>query len=117
MGDAERMAGGARLVLTGLLSHGASAQEARGDAAAGKVLALHNCASCHVVAANQDVAPMPNYGPKFSDVANRPTTTAASLRDFLSHHHHYANMPSPSLTPTGLSNVVAYILTLRHTGH
>jgi mono/diheme cytochrome c family protein len=98
----------------GVFGDAASAQQAmhRG-ATAGHEFALYNCDGCHVVAANQDVPPMPNYGPSFFDIANKPTTTAESLRIFLSHPHAYANMPYPDLSGTDLNNVVDYILSLR----
>jgi mono/diheme cytochrome c family protein len=94
----------------------ASAQDNahRGSAAAGREFALHNCDGCHIVAANQDLRPLiGGYAPSFADVANKPGTTAESLRAFLSHTHAYTNMPYPDLAAPDLANVVAYILGLR----
>ncbi len=56
------------LLLTGIVSGSASAQMP-GNATIGKEIALHNCASCHIVAANQDMPPIPNYGPRFAGIA------------------------------------------------
>lgn len=99
-----------------MLARLASAQPGtyHGSAAAGREVALHNCDSCHVVAANQELRPLVgNYAPSFFDIANKPATTEASLQAFLSHTHAYGNMPYPDLTPRDLANVVAYILSLR----
>jgi hypothetical protein len=46
-------------------------------------------------------------------MSNRPNTTAASLRTFLSHTHGYSNMPYPDLTATDRDDVIAYIISLR----
>jgi len=104
------------VALLGGVATGASGQEHadRGNAAAGREYALHNCESCHVVAANQDLRPLiPGYAPSFSEIANRPTTTAESLRVFLSHPHAYGNMPYPDLGARDLADLVAYISSLR----
>jgi mono/diheme cytochrome c family protein len=106
----------AGLLLFGAFACGASAQESAysGSAGAGRELALHNCDACHIVAPNQDLRPLVSgYAPSFIDIANRPTTSEESLRVFLSHPHAYANMPYPDLAARDLTNVVAYILSLR----
>jgi mono/diheme cytochrome c family protein len=106
----------ATLVLLGAAAGVASAQQAayRGSAAAGREVALYNCDACHIVAANQELRPLiSGYAPSFFDIANKPTTTEASLREFLSHTHAYANMPYPDLASRDLADVVAYILGLR----
>jgi len=106
----------AALLLLGYAAGVASAQQAgyRGGAAAGREVALYNCDACHIVAANQELRPLiGNYAPSFFDIANKPATTRASLREFLSHTHAYANMPYPDLAPRDLADVVAYILSLR----
>lgn len=106
----------AALALLAASAGAASAQQAtdRGSATAGREVALYNCDSCHVVATNQELRPLiGNYAPSFFDIANKPTTTEASLRAFLSHKHAYGNMPYPDLTARDLADVVAYILSLR----
>lgn len=93
---------------------GANAQQVlRGSAAAGRQLALHNCDSCHVVAADQDLPPIPNYAPRFFEIAARPGISAESLQDFLSQEHPMSKMPYSRLTPKQLADVTAYILSLR----
>lgn len=106
----------ATLVLLAAAAGAASAQQVgyRGSAAAGREVALHNCDACHIVAANQELRPLVgNYAPSFFDIANKPATNEASLREFLSHTHAYANMPYPDLAPRDLADVVIYILSLR----
>jgi len=104
------------LALSLTLADGASAQQSavRGSPAAGRDLAMHECDSCHIVAKNQDIRPLVGgYAPSFFDIANKPTTTGASLQAFISHPHGYSNMPYPDLAATDVDNVVAYILSLR----
>jgi mono/diheme cytochrome c family protein len=84
-----------------------------GDAAAGKQLALRSCSMCHIVAQNQDTQPMPNYGPNFSDLAQQPRITAASLYQFLTYEQRLSRMPHPDLTPSQIADVSAYLLSLR----
>ncbi len=111
-----RCVAAAALALCVAAAGAASAQQApyRGPATAGREVALHNCDACHIVAVNQELRPLiGNYAPSFFDIANKPTTTEASLRAFLSHTHAYANMPYPDLAPRDLADVVAYILSLR----
>jgi cytochrome c2 len=106
----------AGLSLFGALAADAAAQESayRGNAQAGREFALHNCDACHIVVANQDLRPLiGGYAPSFANIAKKPTTTEESLRAFLTHPHAYANMPYPDLAAPDLSNVVAYIVSLR----
>ena len=106
----------AGLALTAILIAAAAAQQGpeRGDIAAGRDFATHHCDGCHIVAPNQGLRPLvSDYGPAFSDIANKPGTTADSLRTFLSRPHAYANMPYPALSPPDLANAVAYIMSLR----
>lgn len=101
----------ATLVLLGAAAGVASAQQAayRGSAAAGREVALYNCDACHIVAANQELRPLiSGYAPSFFDIANKPTTTEASLREFLSHTHAYANMPYPDLATSPMSSPISW---------
>lgn len=92
----------------------ANEQARPGNARAGREFVGYNCDACHVVAANQDIRPLINgYAPSFSEIANRPGTTREALRDFLRRQHAYSNMPYPDLAPGDLTNVVAYIMSLR----
>ncbi len=94
----------------------AHAQEARGrpDVAAGDRLAAQICDECHVVGGQPDTPSiLRGYGPSFFAIANKPDTTAQSLRAFLLHPHAFARMPYPDLTPKQAADVAAYILSLR----
>jgi mono/diheme cytochrome c family protein len=102
------------MLLVGILSTAASAQDLpRGaNIQAGHELASRNCASCHVVEAHQAVPPMPNYGPSFFDIAEKPGTSVQSLRTVLSAHEPMRKMPHAGLTPAQIADVSAYILSL-----
>jgi hypothetical protein len=50
-------------------------------------------------------------GPKLEDIANRPSTTAFSLKEFLGSRH--KRMPNFILSRTDADDVIAYILTLK----
>jgi mono/diheme cytochrome c family protein len=83
-------------------------------AQAGRQFALGHCDTCHVVAAQQEMRPLvPGYAPSFFDVANKPSITAQSLKEFLAHAHPYGKMPYPELNAAQVSNLVSYILSLR----
>ena len=91
---------------------------AKGGNEAGKALALKLCATCHDVANDQKQAPLLRpSAPSFREIAERPTTDAASLRDFLNSTHnsvsHPAAMPNPELSADQITEVSAYILSLR----
>lgn len=81
-------------------------------------MARELCASCHVVAADQEQAPI--LKPpimSFEEIAQQPKTDVSSLQGFLSSTHsnvsHPAAMPNPQLTADQIRDVVAYILSLR----
>ncbi|MBN9545683.1 MAG: cytochrome c [Alphaproteobacteria bacterium] len=81
------------------------------DRANGELIAKTWCAGCH----NVDGA-SPQFGqtdaiPSFSAVAGMPSTTATSLRVFLSTPH--ARMPDYNLTQTEIADVAEYILSLK----
>jgi len=89
-----------------------------GDAEAGRALALMACTGCHVVSPTQPFAPVyvgSPHPPAFKDIANN-NWTVESLQ------HHLQNlpavpqkpgMPNPVLTSKELSDVAAFIFTLR----
>jgi mono/diheme cytochrome c family protein len=77
---------------------------------AGRVLAKGWCAHCHVVSADQRVAPAAGV-PTFIAVANDPATTEISLRVFLATPH--TRMPNFILTRQETDKIIAYILSLR----
>jgi mono/diheme cytochrome c family protein len=77
---------------------------------AGRVLAKGWCAHCHIVSADQRVAPAAGV-PTFIAVANDPTTTEVALHVFLATPH--MRMPNFMLTAEETDKIIAYILSLR----
>lgn len=88
-----------------LLAFPAAAQ----DASVGGRLAVRWCMACHVVEPNQSTAT--DNAPSFKTIANRPSTTAASLDRYLSKEH--TLMPDFLLSPQERNALVTYILSLR----
>ena len=87
----------------------AKAQEA--DIAAGHAFAREACKVCHAVEPSR----LPRrfeIGPTFRDIANTPGMTTTALTAFLTTSH--PKMPNLILTPKEITNVTAYILSLRH---
>ena len=106
-----RIAGTAAAFFLGVA---AVARAQTGDPQAGRRLALHDCAVCHVVAKIQDTTPLVAfYGPSFFDFANREGTSAQSVESFLARGHPRSRMPAPQLTPVQMRDVTSYILGLR----
>ena len=82
------------------------------DIATGRDLALQICSACHVVAADQHFAPtLRPPAIDFRAVANRPTTTAATLRAFLSAPH--GKMPDAMLVNDQITALADYLMSLR----
>lgn len=85
-----------------------------GNVQGGRQLALSKCGICHLVTANQDASmTIPNYAPTFFDIAARPQTSTESLRTFLFIPQRMSRMPHPELTSGEISDVSAYLLSLR----
>jgi mono/diheme cytochrome c family protein len=99
--------GSAALALALLLVAPAPARA--DDAAAGAQLAQRWCASCHVIG-NAPPAEAQVGPPSFPAIA-KGTLTAAQLRTFLTKPH--GAMPDLSLTRVEISDLVAYIESLR----
>ena len=78
------------------------------DANHGQTLARRWCATCHVVAANQQ-RPM-GEAPPFASIAKRADFDPIRLTNFLLDPH--PKMPNMSLTRTEAADLVAYIATL-----
>jgi mono/diheme cytochrome c family protein len=88
----------------------------RGDADAGRKLALDACTGCHLVSDDQRFAPLLKGAPSFRGIANRPNVTAASLRRTIAalpQVPRNGRMANPLLTHDQLADVAAYIMTLR----
>ena len=101
-----------RLMLMLILSFAALsgvAAQATGDPQAGAAYAKQYCAKCHTIA-GENKSPEPT-APRFKDVANTSGMTATALRVWLQTSH--PTMPNIILEPKELSNVVAYILSLK----
>jgi mono/diheme cytochrome c family protein len=84
----------------------------------GKTLALHTCAACHTVSADQ--APPPTLqpqAPSFLSIANDPTVTQPLLIEFLQIKHVSLktppDMPAMLLTQREAASAAAYIMSLR----
>jgi mono/diheme cytochrome c family protein len=75
------------------------------DAAQGRVLAEHWCASCHVVSADQRRGS--TQAPPFSEIAETPGLDAAKLALFLLLPH--PKMPDMSLSRSEAADLAAYI--------
>lgn len=104
------------ILLTVPITEGANLKRPDGDAEAGRELAISACTGCHVASADQPFAPLLTGPPDFLTIANRPGVTAASLRRriaTLAHVPLRGQMANPLLNSEELTNVVAYIMTLR----
>jgi mono/diheme cytochrome c family protein len=79
-----------------------------GDPVAGRAVARHICAECHLVA-----GPDPNSlqrGPAFVELAERTNISAGYLRAFLKDPH--GEMPDIPLQPGDIEDLIAYILAM-----
>jgi mono/diheme cytochrome c family protein len=92
------------LAATALGSVAASAA----DPDHGQTLARRWCATCHVVAPNQQRPT--GEAPPFAAIAKRPDFDANRLANFLLDPH--PKMPNMSLTRTEAADIVAYIAAL-----
>ena len=97
-------------VILAVTAMSALAQD--GDVAAGHAFARESCNACHMVEAKQKKARRIVIGPAYRDIANTRGMTATALRVFLTTSH--PKMPNLILTPEEISDVSAYILSLRH---
>jgi mono/diheme cytochrome c family protein len=99
-----------RLLIAALLAVPVSAlaQNLEGNPLTGRQTAATLCAPCHPVSgARKDDGP-----PSFVDVANMPSTTALSLSVFLRSNH--KEMPNLMISNTETSDLIAYVLNLKH---
>lgn len=90
------------------------AEDIQGDATAGRVLVVKECNECHSVSPEQRAMRL-DAAPGFDEIANKPQTTAISLRAFLQQSH--PTMPNLMLTEAERDNAIAYILSLRQQSH
>jgi mono/diheme cytochrome c family protein len=92
----------------------APAEDIPGDPVAGRALVMKECVECHSVSAEQRARRL-DIAPGFDEIANKPQTTAISLRAFLQQSH--PTMPNFMLNQTERDNAIAYILSLQQQSH
>jgi len=109
-------------VVCGLFDSRAQAQAVADTAelARGEHIARFVCATCHVVAKDQEYPPLLSKpAPSFLDIANRPGASAESLEHFITSTHWdnpeklQMTMPALLATPEQTRAVTRYILSLR----
>ena len=89
------------------------------DLKRGREIALLVCTSCHVVEPDQKYTVILRPpAPPFESIAQRPSTTAESIRKHLKTTHRDAEnpngMPNPQLIDSYIEQVTAYLLSLRN---
>ena len=80
----------------------------RGSISSGHQIAVTICGNCHEDPTSSRKTAV---GPKLEDIANLPSTTAQSIREFLGSRH--KRMPNFIISRADTEDVVAYILTLK----
>ncbi|HWW49085.1 MAG TPA: c-type cytochrome [Xanthobacteraceae bacterium] len=88
------------------------------QSAAGLRLAEMVCGPCHAVTLRRDELPVLNPpATSFADLAQRPSLTDKSLREFLGSNHRGLGpaeaMPNPRLMDYQIDEIVAYFATLK----
>jgi mono/diheme cytochrome c family protein len=81
-----------------------------GDRTQGRDLARQVCAECHAVGRSPGASPNPG-APPFEVIANLPGMTSIALTAALRTSHR--EMPNVMLKPDEMSNIIAYILSLK----
>ena len=76
----------------------------------GLVLAQQICSQCHAVEAGSPGSPNP-AAPRFEDIANIPGMTATAISATL--HTSHRTMPNVMLDSDQISNITAYLLSLK----
>lgn len=86
------------------------------DMLTGKALATLVCAACHIVSSDQPTEPVLRPpAPDFRDIARRPGTTDAGLREFLARPHGaHEKMPGQYLLDSQVTLLADYIMSLRN---
>jgi cytochrome c2 len=80
-----------------------------GSISSGHQIAITICGNCHEDPSSSRKI---TVGPKLEDIANRPSTTALSLNEFL-RSRHKGRMPNFLLSRAHTDDVIAYILSLK----
>ena len=115
------MPGFARLVLMVALAGSrplVAAAEPTGNPTEGHRLVLKICSACHVVASDQQNAPLLHHpAPDFETIAARPGISAPPLQLFILTTHldigPPEKMPNPQLTEDQAADIASYIASLR----
>jgi len=97
-------------VFAAPLSDARAQQAGKPDPARGLTVAKRWCAQCHVVSAEQRSAAT-DAAPPFREFARSPAMTPTRLRAILGDPH--GRMPTNVLTRDDISNIIAYIRSLR----
>jgi hypothetical protein len=109
-------------LILGLLCASGLAEAQRtsgsGGTSVGRDFAIEFCTACHVVAPDQPEGPIyRGPTPSFVQIANKPGTTAESLRHFVRATHPTVvkplDMPAVEVSDYQLSEIIGYILSLR----
>ncbi len=108
-----------RAAIPFLLCLTLSPQVLAGDAAAGKVVAIAICSSCHSIGLNDPGPAAPERrGPDFIAMAARPDLTREGIELFLKTTHARRDapigMPNPNLTRDQVSDVLTYLISLQN---
>src|SRR5579884_4091008 len=98
-----------------LAAAAAEAQPKSNSIDAGHQIATRWCSHCHLVGPEQMRAT--DAVPTFAAIANKPTTTASSLRAFPQAPLGAGRFPVLHLPPTDINNGAAYTLSLRKPSH
>ncbi len=90
------------------------------DVQNGHHLAVLMCSNCHVIGSDQSIEPILRPpAPSFESIAQRSTTSADTIRTFLTTTHrnlsNAAGMPNPELLDFQTRQIEAYLLSLRKT--
>ncbi|HZZ31548.1 MAG TPA: c-type cytochrome, partial [Phenylobacterium sp.] len=100
------------------LAHSAAAASAS-SIAAGREIAMNVCSACHAVSEHPEFPPLLDQpAPSFQVIADRPATTAASLRRYVTTTHWDETsipmtMPNLMLQSDQADQVARYIISLR----
>ena len=83
------------------------AQPLTGNPLIGRQTAITLCASCHQVIGEK----RPGGPPSFLDIANMPSTTALSLKEFFRSSH--KEMPNLIISDADTDDLIAHVLSLK----
>lgn len=97
--------------IAAIVASSAAAQEPQDAVTTGRKLALQLCSGCHFVTPGQRM-PMAVGAPTFQEIARRPESTEFALRNVIRAPHPI--MPTLILSPDEADDIIAYIISLKH---